>query len=325
MDRKKLYPWYFTSGALVIFFLLCFLPGIIGIFYSFTDWNNFSSEVNFVGLKNYIEVFRGKPEYRTYIWNTVTFTVVTTALKTIVGLGLALLLTQKIIKFKNLHRMIIFSPQVMSYLVVGLVFKSMLHPTTGFLNNFLRTMGLDILTKNWLTDLKVVFPTVMAVDTWKGMGYIMVVIIAGIMSIAPEYYEAASIDGATFWQKFKSITLPLLKPIIVNVTVLNVTYGFRVFDMIYSLTNGGPGNATGVINTAVYKEFQKEIMQWVQPCLVFYSLYYYYCYIIFLNPWKIRRLKLNEEFKENYKVNSSKYCNNIYKFNNINTISGFIS
>ena len=257
MDRKKLYPWYFTSGALVIFFLLCFLPGIIGIFYSFTDWNNFSSEVNFVGLKNYIEVFRGKPEYRTYIWNTVTFTVVTTALKTIVGLGLALLLTQKIIKFKNLHRMIIFSPQVMSYLVVGLVFKSMLHPTTGFLNNFLRTMGLDILTKNWLTDLKGVFPTVMAVDTWKGMGYIMVVIIAGIMSIAPEYYEAASIDGATFWQKFKSITLPLLKPIIVNVTVLNVTYGFRVFDMIYSLTNGGPGNATGVINTAVYKEFSK--------------------------------------------------------------------
>lgn len=133
----------------------------------------------------------------------------------------------------------------------------MLHPTTGFLNNFLRTMGLDILTKNWLTDLKVVFPTVMAVDTWKGMGYIMVVIIAGIMSIAPEYYEAASIDGATFWQRFKSITLPLLKPIIVNVTVLNVTYGFRVFDMIYSLTNGGPGNATGVINTAVYKEFSK--------------------------------------------------------------------
>ena len=213
--------------------------------------------MNFVGLKNYIEVFRGKPEYRTYIWNTVIFTVVTTALKTIVGLGLALLLTQKIIKFKNLHRMIIFSPQVMSYLVVGLVFKSMLHPTTGFLNNFLRTMGLDILTKNWLTDLKVVFPTVMAVDTWKGMGYIMVVIIAGIMSIAPEYYEAASIDGATFWQRFKSITLPLLKPIIVNVTVLNVTYGFRVFDMIYSLTNGGPGNATGVINTAVYKEFSK--------------------------------------------------------------------
>ena len=257
MNRKKLYPWYFTSGALVIFFLLCFLPGIIGILYSFTDWNNFSSEINFVGFKNYIEVFKGRPEYRMYIWNTISFTVVTTLLKTIVGLALALLLTQKIIKFKNLHRMIIFSPQVMSYLVVGLVFKSILHPTTGFLNNFLNTIGLEAFTRNWLTDLNIVFKTVMAVDTWKGMGYIMVFIIAGLMSIAPEYYEAASIDGATFWQKFKNITLPLLKPIIVNVTVLNVTYGLRVFDMIYSLTNGGPGNATGVINTAVYKEFSK--------------------------------------------------------------------
>ncbi|MDI9217147.1 carbohydrate ABC transporter permease [Clostridium tertium] len=257
MDRKKLYPWYFTSGALIIFFLLCFLPGIIGIMYSFTDWNNFSSEINFVGLKNYIEVFKGKPEYRMYIWNTVTFTVVTTILKTVIGLALALLLTQKIIKFKNLHRMIIFSPQVMSYLVVGLVFKSILHPTTGFLNSFLNTIGLEVFTKNWLTDLKVVFPTIMAVDTWKGMGYIMVVMIAGLMSIAPEYYEAASIDGATSWQRLKNITLPLLKPVIINATVLNVTYGFRVFDMIYSLTNGGPGNATGVINTAVYKEFSK--------------------------------------------------------------------
>jgi len=257
MDRKKLYPWYFTSGALIIFFLLCFLPGIIGIFYSFTDWNDFTDKINIIGFKNYIEVFKGKPEYRTYIWNTVWFTTITTIMKTVVGLILALLLTQKVIKLKNFHRMIIFSPQVMSYLVVGLVFKSMLHPQTGFLNNSLNSIGLNFLAMNWLTDLKTVFPTVMSVDTWKGMGYIMVVIIAGLMSISPDYYEAASIDGANFWQKFRLITLPLLKPIIINVTILNVTYGFRVFDMIYSLTNGGPGNATGVINTAVYKEFSK--------------------------------------------------------------------
>ncbi|MEQ3338233.1 carbohydrate ABC transporter permease [Clostridium butyricum] len=257
MNRKKFYPWYFASGALIIFFIFCFLPGIIGIFYSFTDWNNFSDKINFVGLQNYIEVFKGKPEYRLYIWNTVLFTTVTTILKTVVGLALALFLTQKFIKFKNFHRMIIFSPQVMSYLVVGLVFKSLLNPDTGFVNNALKSIGLNWLAMNWLTDIKLAFATVMSVDTWKGMGYIMVVIIAGILSISPDYYEAASIDGASFWQKFKTITMPLLKPVIVNVTILNVTYGFRVFDMIYSLTNGGPGNATGVINTAVYKEFSK--------------------------------------------------------------------
>lgn len=257
MNRKKLYPWYFASGAALLFFLLCFIPGVLGIAYSFTDWNNFSDEINFVGLTNYKAIFQGNSEYLTYIGNTVWFTVVTTALKTMAGMALALLLTQNFIRFKNFHRMIIFSPQVMSYLVVGLVFKSMLHPTTGFLNHFLRSIGLDALAKNWLTDLNLVFPSVMIVDTWKGMGYIMVVVIAGLLSISPEYYEAASIDGASFFQKFKAITLPLLKPVLVNVTVLNVTYGLRVFDMIYSLTNGGPGNATGVINTAVYKEFSK--------------------------------------------------------------------
>ena len=257
MNSKKLYPWYFAAGAALVYFLLCFLPGVLGIGYSFTDWNNFTTEVNFVGLDNYIQIFAGNSEYITYILNTVMFTIVTTAAKTIVGLALALLLTQKFIKCKNFQRMIIFSPQVMSYLVVGLVFKSMLHPTTGFLNNFLRSIGLDALAKNWLTDLNLVFPSVMTVDTWKGMGYIMVVVIAGLMSISPEYYEAASIDGANFFQKFRCITLPLLKPVLVNVTVLNVTYGLRVFDMIYALTNGGPGNATGVINTAVYKEFSK--------------------------------------------------------------------
>ena len=114
MDRNKIYPWYFTTGALLIFFLLCFLPGIIGIFYSFTDWNNFTDKINFIGLQNYMEVFKGKPEYRLYIWNTVVFTTITTIMKTIVGLMLALLLTQKMIKFKNFHRRVIFSPQVMS-------------------------------------------------------------------------------------------------------------------------------------------------------------------------------------------------------------------
>ncbi len=257
MNRNKLYPWYFASGAVILFVLLCFFPGVLGIAYSFTDWNNFAKEINFVGLKNYQKVFSGSSEYGKYIMNTVIFTLVTTIMKTIVGLALALLLTQNFIKGKNLHRMVIFSPQVMSYLVVGLVFKSMLHPTTGFLNNFLRGIGLDALAKNWLTDLNLVFPSIMTVDTWKGMGYIMVVVIAGLVSISPDYYEAANIDGATFFHKFFYITLPLLKPVIINVTVLNLTYGLRVFDMIYSLTNGGPGNATGVINTAVYKEFSK--------------------------------------------------------------------
>jgi raffinose/stachyose/melibiose transport system permease protein len=257
MNRNKIYPWWFSLPATAIFFFLCLLPGLIGIGYSFTDWNNFTDEVHFVGLKNYSQIFAGHSEYLGYIKNTLLFTAVTTVAKSVVGVLLALLLTQAFIKLRNVHRMIIFSPQVMSYLVVGLVFQSMLHPTTGFVNHFLRSIGLGGLAQNWLTDLRFAFPSVIAVDTWKGMGYIMMVVIAGLMSIPPDYYEAASIDGATFWQQFHQISLPLLRPVIINVTVLNLTYGLRVFDMIYSLTNGGPGNATGVINTAVYKEFSR--------------------------------------------------------------------
>lgn len=257
MNQKKLYPWYFATGAFALYAILCCLPGILGILYSFTDWNNYIDDVKFIGLKNYKLVFSGNSEYMTYIANTVIFTTVTTILKTVIGVIMALTLTQDYIKAKNVKRMIIFSPQVISYLVVGLVFKSMLHPTTGFLNNALRSVGLGVLAKNWLTDLKLVFPVVMLIDTWKGAGYIMVVVIAGLMSISKTYYEAAEIDGATGWQQFCKITFPLLMPVIVNVTVLNVTYGLRVFDMIYALTNGGPGNATAVINTAVYKEFSK--------------------------------------------------------------------
>ena len=98
MNRNKLYPWYFASGAAILFFLLCFLPGLLGIAYSFTDWNNFSDEINFVGLTNYKKIFQGNSEYLKYIGNTVLFTVVTTVMKPVVGLALALLLPQKFIK-----------------------------------------------------------------------------------------------------------------------------------------------------------------------------------------------------------------------------------
>lgn len=255
MNNKKIYPWYFAIGAVLLYFVFFFVPGILGICLSFTDWNIYFSELHFVGWDNYKRVLSS--EYTQYIGNTLYFTLVTTIAKTVLGCLIALLLTQRFIKAKNFQRMVFFSPQVLSYLVVGLVFRSMLHPTRGFLNNFLNSIGLQNFTRNWLTDLNIVFPTVMAVDVWKGVGFIMVVIIAGLISISPTYYEAAEIDGANFFQKFTKITLPLLLPVIVNITILNLTYGLRVFDMIYALTNGGPGNATGVINTAVYKEFSR--------------------------------------------------------------------
>jgi raffinose/stachyose/melibiose transport system permease protein len=256
MNRSKIYPKYFLSGALLIYFGLFFLPGLIGIIYSFTDWNSFDPAIHWVGFANFKKIFASDELYGFYIMNTFKFTIYTTLFKTIIGFGAALLL-MKSVKFINFHRMVMFSPQVLSFVIVGLIFKSLLHPTDGFINETLKMIRLEALGQNWLGEIKWAFRTIIAVDTWKGAGYLMVLFIAGLKSIPEMYYEAAEIDGANYWQKLRRITIPLIMPVITVTLVLNITYGLRIFDTIYVLTNGGPGFATGVINTIVFKEFSK--------------------------------------------------------------------
>ena len=255
MNKRKIYPTYFAAGALIIYFVLFFLPGVIGVCYSFTNWSAYSDELHFVGFENFKTVFSLDENYLKIIMNTLAFTVITTVMKTLIGLALALLLTKKI-KFLNMHRGIVFMPSVLSTLIIGMIFKSILDPKSGLLNTFFRSIGLDFLAKKWLGSPDLAVGSVMAVDIWRGVGYIMTILIAGILSISPEYYDAAAIDGAGAWQKFRYITLPLLIPTLTTTTVLNVIYGMKVFDMVYALTNGGPGkDTTEVLYTAVFKKF----------------------------------------------------------------------
>lgn len=255
MNKKKVYPIYFTFGALAIYVILFVVPSIIGIGYSFTDWSAYSDQLAFVGLDNFKTVFSADEDYMAIIGNTLEFTFITTILKNILGLVLALLLT-KSIKLLNLHRGIMFMPSVLSTLIIGMIFKSILNPADGLLNTFLRSIGLEVLAGKWLSTSELAFGSVMAVDIWRGTGYIMTILIAGILSISTTYYEAASIDGANGRQKFRYITFPLLLPTLATTTVLNIIYGLKVFDMIYALTNGGPGKTTTeVLYTAVFKKF----------------------------------------------------------------------
>lgn len=255
MKKSKIYPRYFAYGALLIYTVLFFLPGLIGVGYSFTDWSAYSSELHYVGFDNFKTVFSADENYVKIITNTLSFTLITTILKNVIGLVLALLLT-KSIKFLNMHRGIVFMPSVLSTLIIGMIFKSILDPKSGLLNTAFRAMGMDFLAKKWLVTSELAFGSVMAVDIWRGVGYIMTILIAGILSISADYYEAASIDGANGWAKFRYITFPLILPTLATTTVLNVIYGLKVFDMIYVLTNGGPGKATTeVLYTAVFKKF----------------------------------------------------------------------
>ena len=256
MNKKKVYPMYFAFGSVIIYVLLSVVPGLMGIGYSFTDWSAYSSELHFVGFDNFIEVFSGDNEYLTYITNTLLFTVVTVVAKTGLGLLFAVALS-KGIKGKNFHRAVLYLPSVLPILVTGLVFTSILNPKIGFLNTTLNALGLGRFALKWLTNPDIAFWSVMAVDIWRGTGYIMTMLIAGILAIPDDYYEAAAIDGANGWHRFRYITLPMLRQNLAVVIVLNTIYGLKVFDMVYALTNGSYG--TEVMYTAVFKMTSKGL------------------------------------------------------------------
>jgi len=255
--RNKVYPFYFVIGALTLYLVFFVLPSLMGIYYAFTDWNSYSPEVNFVGLENFKLIFSSNQGYLHYISNTIIFTTTTILLKTVIALGLAILLTQGIRRLSYLHRAVIYLPAVLPMLAVSLIFRSILNPATGLLNTSLHSMGLGFLAQKWLVDPLWALPSVIGVDTWKGVGYIMVILIAGIEAIPREYFEAAAIDGASGWKILRYITLPLLTPVLAVTTVLNLLYGLKVFDIVFVLTHGGPGRATDTVYTAIFDEFSK--------------------------------------------------------------------
>lgn len=255
--KSKIYPFYFSLGAIVLYSLFIVIPSFMGFYYSFTDWNRYSSEISFVGLDNFKTIFVSNVSYLKSIQNTLIFTAVTILSKTVIGLLLALLLSRGIRRLLNVHRALAYLPAVLPMIVVSIVFKSILHPSTGIINEFLRAIGLDFLAQQWLTNPKVALYSIIAVDTWKGVGFIMVLLIAGLEAIPREYYEAARIDGANAIEELRLVTLPLLMPVLTVTTVLNLLYGLKIFEIVLLLTNGGPGYATETVYTIVFKEFAR--------------------------------------------------------------------
>jgi raffinose/stachyose/melibiose transport system permease protein len=257
---RKAYPTWFAGGALAVYGVFVLLPSLLGLGYSFTDWSSYSSDVHWVGLDNFKTILEPNSVYRVAIVNTVLFTIATIVLKTVIALALAVLLTSGVRRLSYLYRALIYLPALLPMVAVGIVFKSILDPEAGLLNATLRAVGLGSLAQHWLTNLSLALWSVIGVDTWKGAGYIMVILIAGILAIPREYYEAASIDGASGWQAFLYITLPQLRPVLAVTTLLNLLYALRVFDIVYVLTNGGPGHATETVYTTIFDAF--SLGQW---------------------------------------------------------------
>lgn len=251
MNAKKVYPNYFWFIPLLIYTMIFIIPSILGLLYSFTNWTIYSSTKTFCGLDNYKNLL-GDSLFRMGFKNTIIFTIFTTAAKAIIGFALALALNARI-PTKNTLRTIYYLPAIFSSLIVGVVFRSILMPKTGLLNIFLGMFSLGLSANDWLGQPSTAMAAVIFVEIWRGAGYCMVLFLAGLQGISSEYYEAATIDGAGAWQKFKSITAPLMMPTLNTVISLSIIGGLKVFDIVIALTKGGPGLSTEVLSTTVYK------------------------------------------------------------------------
>jgi raffinose/stachyose/melibiose transport system permease protein len=239
--------WYalFTVPLMVIFLIVVVVPFIIGIGYSFFEWDGFAKHTaKFVGLSNYITIFKDE-RFLNAEWRTVVFTVVSVVTVNILGLAFALIVTTQL-KVRNIARAMLFVPYLIGGLILGYIWKAVF-------TQFFLSIGWG----NWLTDAKKALVAMIIVTTWQMAGYVMIVYITGIMAIPGEVVEAAEVDGASYWQTFRLVKLPLLMPSITINLFLTLSNCFKVYDVNVSLTGAGPANQSELFSLNVFNEIFK--------------------------------------------------------------------
>jgi raffinose/stachyose/melibiose transport system permease protein len=243
------YPNWFYIPAALVFGVFFVVPTALAFYFSLTRWTLF--DATFIGLENYQD-FLGDPRLMSGLRNTIIYAVITSGLKVVIALPLAMLLTSSI-RLKGLFRGIIFFPVLVSTVAVGITFATLMQPSVGLINSALGAIGLP--KPDWLGNPNLALYSVALVDVWKGVGIAMVIFIAGILSIPPDYFEAARLEGGT-WVKFRYVILPLSRNATFTVILLSFIGGLRTFDLIWTMTHGGPGFASDVLTSVIYKEYQ---------------------------------------------------------------------
>ncbi|MEF9895865.1 MAG: sugar ABC transporter permease, partial [Clostridia bacterium] len=239
---RRLYSGWFLIPCGIIFFVLFILPTIMSFFFGLTTWT--LTDWTFTGLDN-LRLFFKETSLRIGFKNTLVYASLTCLFKVVLGLLFGAVLSSSLLKSRNVLRSILFFPNLISTLAVGITFRSLMHPTRGLINGVLAVLG--IAGPDWLGNTSLALFSVIMIDVWKGVGIATVIYIAGILSIPEQYYEALSIDGGNTWDKFRHITLPLCRPAMNSVVILSFIGGLRTFDLIWVTTKGGPGFATDLL------------------------------------------------------------------------------
>lgn len=253
-DNTKVVPYLYILPNMILFFVFMILPLLMTSYLSLVRWSGLGKPV-FIGVKNYSTIFSDRVFILSLV-NTVKFTLATVPLLMVCSLFLAILLNKKI-PLRGIIRSIIYMPAVVSMVAAGMIFIWMFNSQTGLINYVLELLGFSKI--DWINDPSHAMIMVIVTTLWTRTGYNMVIYIAGLQSISPEYYEAAQIDGASPWQQFRFVTMPLLQFTHVFIMITCVIYSFRSFDLIYTMTKGGPLNSTKTMVVYIYDlAFQKN-------------------------------------------------------------------
>ncbi|MGI0491689.1 carbohydrate ABC transporter permease [Alkalinema pantanalense CENA528] len=250
---KGLTPYLFLLPALILLGLTVFYPALQALYYSFTQYD-LISDPQWVGFKNFQRLLRDEIFWRS-LRNTLIYLIGVVPLLVTLPLGLAILVNQKL-RGVQWFRVAYYTPVVISMVVAGIAWK-WLYSSNGLLNQALQALGIPAI--GWLTDANQALWSVMAVTVWKGLGYYMVIYLAGLQAIPADLYEAAAIDGSDGWRKHWDITLPLMRPYLLLVSVISAISATKVFEEVFIMTNGGPNNASSTVVLYVYNQAFQQL------------------------------------------------------------------
>ncbi len=236
----------FVAPALIVYLSFVILPVVLAAVYSFFNWNGLSALDRFIGFDNYIRAL-GDPIFQAAVGRNFAIVVLSLLIQGPIAIGIALLLNRRI-RGRTVFRVLIFVPFVLSEVIAGLAWKLILQPQGPF-DSVLQALGLGELRQLWLADQNVVFWTLFWVLSWKYLGFAIILFLAGLQSVPDELSEAAQIDGASWWQTQRLITIPLLTPTIRIWAFLSIIGSLQQFDVVWLLTGGGPVNATTTMAT----------------------------------------------------------------------------
>ena len=246
--RESLVGWGFLAPNLTLMAVFLFLPILWALQLSFQDSRGFGSP-EWVGLENYVKLI-GDPVFWRSFGNTIAFTILTVPITMVSGLGLAVLMNS-VLPARGIFRTVIVLPMVISGVASGMIGGIIFYQSNGIINKVLSALGLNPVA--WQSDGTLALLSVVIVTIWLRVGFNMVIYLAGLQGIEPQLYEAARIDGASRWQQLRSITVPLVGPSTFFLLIMNVIASFQVFDLIFVMTGGGPGDSTSVLVTYAYR------------------------------------------------------------------------